>query len=77
MKIQLKLFANVKQYHPNDDQNIPVEYSDGSTVGEIIDALGIPEKLAKIVFVNGIQAGPEVTLKEGDRLAVFPPLAGG
>jgi len=27
--------------------------------------------------VNGKQANPDTVLKEGDTLAVFPPLAGG
>jgi len=29
------------------------------------------------VFVNGIHAADDQPLSEGDRLAIFPPIAGG
>jgi molybdopterin converting factor small subunit len=31
----------------------------------------------KIIFLNGIHASGEETLREGDRVGVFPPVAGG
>jgi sulfur carrier protein ThiS len=41
----------------------------------------MPEKLVHLVLVNGSYVAPEQrpsqTLKEGDVLAIWPPIAGG
>jgi sulfur carrier protein ThiS len=41
----------------------------------------MPEKLVKLVLVNGVYVPPEEratrTLVEGDVLAIWPPVAGG
>jgi hypothetical protein len=39
--------------------------------------LGIPHDHPNILLVNGKQANPDTVLKDGETLAVFPPLAGG
>jgi molybdopterin converting factor small subunit len=46
-------------------------------VKDVLDKLNIAEDEPKIIFLNGIHAKPDDRLKEGDRLAVFPPIAGG
>ena len=38
--------------------------------------LGLPDE-PRVVFVNGTHAAEETVLCEGDRLAIFPPVAGG
>lgn len=79
MKVELKLFASLRSYLPEDmsgnDSEIDVE--EGKTVGEVIRELNIPEDAPKIFFVNGIHANKARVLKDGDRLALFPPIAGG
>jgi molybdopterin converting factor small subunit len=54
-----------------------MEYADGMTVGQVIDQLGIPKPRPTMILINGLQAGEDTPLKEGDLLALFPPLAGG
>ena len=54
-----------------------MEFGDGTTVGKVIDQLGIPKEHSNMVLVNGIHAQDDAPLKDGDVLAVFPPLAGG
>jgi len=39
--------------------------------------LKIGLEVPKIIFLNGLHAGFDDVLKNGDRLAVFPPIAGG
>ncbi|HLC20878.1 MAG TPA: MoaD/ThiS family protein [Candidatus Methylomirabilis sp.] len=79
MKIEVQLYATLAQYLPKGAQNrrAVMEVGDGWTVGKVIDQLGIPKEHPNMVLVNGIHAQDDLALKDGDVLAVFPPLAGG
>ena len=52
-----------------------------TTIGQLVDQYRMPEKLVHLVLVNGSYVAPEQrpsqTLKEGDVLAIWPPIAGG
>jgi sulfur carrier protein ThiS len=53
-----------------------VEVPDGSIVGRVSDQLGLPGRHCVLV-VNGQAVKPDAVLRDGDRLQVFPPMAGG
>ncbi len=53
-----------------------VDVPDGSTVGYVADRLGLPGRHCVFV-VNGQTAKTDAGLGDGDRLQVFPPMAGG
>ena len=79
MTIHLALFAYLSQYQPDGQSGRharPIDVADGATVGELIARLGLPDG-PRAVFVNGIHAADDQALSEGDRLAIFPPIAGG
>ncbi len=80
MKIQLNLFAFLTRFLPDPTEsgfsNL-VEIDEGTTIEGLLDHLKIPREQPKIIFLNGIHAEVSTVLKEGDRLGVFPPLAGG
>jgi molybdopterin synthase sulfur carrier subunit len=48
---------------------------------QIIEPFGMPEKLVHLVLVNGVYVAPAERLtfwpKDGDVLAIWPPIAGG
>ncbi|PTL36203.1 molybdopterin synthase sulfur carrier subunit [Candidatus Methylomirabilis limnetica] len=79
MKIEVALYATLSQYLPKGSQShkATMECADGVTVGQVIDQLGIPKPQPTMVLINGLHAGEDTPLKEGDLLALFPPLAGG
>jgi sulfur carrier protein ThiS len=80
MKIELRLFASLAQYRPDDggtELAQTIEVSEGSTIGSLIDFLGIPPDTVKIIFINGIHASDADVIHEGDRIGIFPPIAGG
>jgi molybdopterin converting factor small subunit len=80
MKIQLILFASLARFLPNPEgAGFPklVEIEEGTTIEGLLNRLKIPQKQSKIIFLNGIHAEGTTVLKEGDRLGIFPPLAGG
>ncbi len=83
MKITLKLFASLKPYLPagTPKNETEIEVREGTTVQSVINAIGMPEGVYKLVLVNGIFVMPEAratqVFAEGDALAIWPPVAGG
>ncbi|HMK66739.1 MAG TPA: MoaD/ThiS family protein [Thermodesulfobacteriota bacterium] len=80
MKIQLNLFASLSRFLPEPKEggftNV-MEVDEGTTIKSLLEALHIPLELPKIIFLNGIHADLTTVLQNGDRLGLFPPLAGG
>lgn len=79
MKIELALFASLSQYHPDGvggRHPRVVEIAPDSTVADIIQQYGLPDE-PRVIFINGVHAAEDRALSQGDRLAIFPPVAGG
>jgi sulfur carrier protein ThiS len=79
MTVELALFAYLSQYQPDGEGGRharPLDLADGTTVADLIAQLGLPDE-PRVVFLNGRHAGDEQVLSDGDRLAIFPPVAGG
>ena len=79
MEIEVKLFATLRDYLPKGSTRFSckMEIEVGTQVQDILEKLKIPEEFPKIILVNGVHGKKEQTLKEGDVLSVFPPVAGG
>ena len=75
VNIELKLFVTLAKYLPNTKTSYQVEQ--GTTVGELIGILGIPEDLVKLIFINNIRSKRDAVLKNNDRVGMFPPVGGG
>ncbi len=78
MRVELALFASLRRYLPEGGagHEQTIDLPDGTTVGQVIAMLGLPDE-PRVVFVNGRHAPDDLALHDGDRLAVFPPVAGG
>jgi sulfur carrier protein ThiS len=83
MNVTLKLYATLSDYlPPGARQNmIQVEVDSDATVGALIGRYNLPPKLTHLVLVNGVFIAPEARatapLRDGDTVAVWPPIAGG
>lgn len=80
LKIEVALFAALARYLPagSADRSVTLEFPTAITLAEVLSHLGIPREGAHLVLVNGVhQPDHSVQLHDGDRVAVFPPLAGG
>jgi len=79
MKIEVSLYASLASRLPEgcNGNTCALVIAEGTTVGGLLDHLAIGEDEPKIVFLNGIHARSDDPLKEGDRVGVFPPIAGG
>ncbi len=77
--LDVALFAYLAEYQPDGQGGRHArsfEVPAGTTVGDIIEMLGLPAE-PRIVFVNNRHAPEDAELHEDDRLAIFPPVAGG
>jgi molybdopterin converting factor small subunit len=47
------------------------------SIEDLMQVLGVPDDLPRIVLVNGQHATENSVLTDGDIISVFPPLIGG
>lgn len=73
--IDLKLFATLASHLPANAAELVIE--DGTTIGRLVDRLGIPLPEAKLIFVNGVRKDLDTVLHGGERVGIFPPVGGG
>jgi molybdopterin converting factor small subunit len=77
--IELALFAKLSSRYPvpGDGRSARAfSVADSTTLGQLVSQIGLEDE-QRITFVNGRHANDDVVLAEGDRVAVFPPIAGG
>lgn len=79
MHVNLALFAYLSKFQPDGEGGRhprELELPEGASIGDVVNLLGLPDQ-PRVVFVNGRHAPDEQELADGDRLAIFPPVAGG
>ncbi len=84
MRVTFKLFASLQDYLPVEAKRnnaLQLDISEDTTILQIIERFALPLKSCKLVLVDGHFVPPEErgtrTLKEGETLAIWPPVAGG
>ena len=79
MNVTVKLFASFRQYLPDGAENnaFRFELAEDTTVEQLAAALNIPEKIPKLVLVNGRHSLGSRLLAEDDVVSMFPPIGGG
>lgn len=84
MKITFKLFAMLQDYLPQEgrkDNALLLDLDDGTTIVQVIERFGLPQKSCHLVLVDGNFVPPAErasrALRDGEVLAIWPPIAGG
>jgi sulfur carrier protein ThiS len=79
MTILIHLYASYACHLPSGSSgnSCTLDVEEGSTVAGVLEGLGLSVDAPKIIFLNGLHAEGTSVLRTGDRLAVFPPIAGG
>jgi sulfur carrier protein ThiS len=84
MKITFKLFASLTDFlpaHVRPGNIVELDVAPNATISEVIGPFGLPPKMVHLVLVNGTYIAPEGrlthSLRQGDVLAIWPPIAGG
>lgn len=75
--IDVRLFADLPEHSRSRRRRLEIVARDGLTVREVLVDEGIDPDLVKIVMVNGMHAGLDQEVRDGDRVALFPPVGGG
>ena len=72
--IEVRVFATLRQGR----DKVTLLSADGfATAGDIIRRMEIPPEEVSILLINGFHKKPEDAVKDGDIIALFPPVGGG
>ena len=74
MQVTVKLFAHFRINRFNNEIQ-PI--APDTTVGAIVNGLGIPEEEIGVILINGRHASLDQTVADGDTLSLFPLVGGG
>lgn len=79
MQIEVRLFSTLARHLPpgTDGRAASLSVPPGTTIAQVLAQLGVPLKLAKLMFVDSVHRDPDFVLSEGNAISVFPPIAGG
>ncbi len=84
MRVTFKLFATLQDYLPAEAKKtnaLALELAADTTVAQIIERFSLPQKLVHLVLVDGAFVPPGEragrVLRDGETLAIWPPVAGG
>lgn len=79
IEVTFRLYASLRKYRPH----VPLDGSErillpeGSTVLDLMAGLDLPQEEVQTVFVNRRVMHREAVLQAGDRVDLFPAIAGG
>ena len=83
MRVQLELYASLMKHLPHnaDKHRTQVEITDCSTPYQLLDKFAVPREQVHLVLHNGVYLHHEqrdtACMRDGDVIAVWPPVAGG
>jgi len=79
IEVEVRLYASLRRYRPAapPGEGERVLLPAGSTVLDLLAGLGIPSAEVQTVFVNRRAIAREAVLQDGDRVDLFPAVAGG
>ncbi len=75
----MNLYASLSRYAPDRSggKGLIIKITEGTKIRDLFAQLEVPKDEVKLIFLNGVHADDDASLKDGDRLGVFPPVAGG
>lgn len=79
MRVTVRLYASLAKYEPRGNRGapIPVDLPDGATVADLLAHLGIPREHARMIVSDDEQIADTAVLRDGQHVALYPPIAGG
>lgn len=79
IEVEVRLYATLRRYSPQAEIGKPLilQVPEGTRLADLLTRLGLPRSEVKTTFVNNRQQGEDYLLCDGDRVAFFPPVAGG
>jgi len=77
--VEVRLYASLGKYHPDlgSGEALIIELGDKTNLGNLLDELVLPKEEVAIAMVNGKREEESYLLRDGDRIGIFPAIAGG
>jgi hypothetical protein len=78
--IEAKIFSSLRHHLPTSEHRLDGdkwEVMEGSSAGEVLKMLNLPEEEVRTILINGRKADKCSILRDGDLFHVFPLIAGG
>jgi len=78
VRVRVVAYATLRKYlksRVGEPQEVGLP--EGARLSDLLRQAGLPAEEVKQAFVNGRRASPDRLLEEGDRVALFPAVAGG
>lgn len=83
-RVTFKLFATLQDYLPAEAKKtnaLTLDLDEGTTVAQVVERFALPLKLVHLVLIDGTFVPPADragrVLRDGETLAIWPPVAGG
>lgn len=79
MNVEVQLFAYLRKEVAGLDRKgrKSVALPEGATAGDLVRAIGLDSGRYKLLIVNNVHSSESAPLRDGDRVAIFPAIAGG
>ncbi len=79
IEVEVRLYATLRRYSPQTGVGEPLilQVPEGTCLADLLTCLGLPKSEVKTAFVNNRQQDDNYRLRNGDQVALFPPVAGG
>lgn len=77
MKVNVQLLGYLAKYSPTEKEIFTQELDPDATIGRLLEKIGFPPDLEKMVLVNGARSNEATRLADGDEVFIFAPAAGG
>jgi len=77
--VEVRLYASLQKYFPNlkNGEAMLVTLKDNASLGSLLNKLKIPREEINMIIVNGKHEKENYPLNNGDRIGLFPLIAGG
>ena len=79
VRVEVRLFATLRRYYPDPDakNGVVLEMPEGASLNDLLSTLKVPVQEASILFVNNRKQTIDYVLRDGDKVGIFPQVAGG
>jgi len=79
IEVEVRLYATLRKYVSQTSGSEPMilQVPEGTSLSALLTKLGVPKEEVKTAFVNNQRQDEDYQLSNGDRVAFFPPVAGG
>jgi len=77
--VEVRLYASLQKYFPNlkNTEAMLVTLENNASLGSLLNKLKIPREEINMIIVNGKHEKENYPLNNGDRIGLFPLIAGG